>query len=165
MFVAAVDARLPRLSGPEDSSLEVVAAYRSHQAALAPLGLVIDEVRLSPRRAWRLRLDNGMQLALGREQTDARLARFAALYPRLFSAQQPAALDATLQAATATAAAIVPVTVDLRRALQALGEEGADVGHGCGEVAAADAGQQGQQLEREQRCVLVHQRRSARAAR
>jgi cell division protein FtsQ len=113
VFVAAVDARLPRLSGPEDSSLEVVAAYRRHQAALAPLGLVIDEVRLSPRRAWRLRLDNGMQLALGREQTDARLARFAALYPRLFSAQ-PVAQDATLQPATATAAAIVPVTVDLR---------------------------------------------------
>jgi len=113
VFVAAVDARLPRLSGPEDSSLEVVAAYRRHQATLAPLGLVIDEVRLSPRRAWRLRLDNGMQLALGREQTDARLARFAALYPRLFSAQ-PAIQDATLQPATATAAAIAPVTVDLR---------------------------------------------------
>jgi len=114
VFVAAVDQRLPRLSGPEDSSAEVVAAYRRHQAALAPLGMTIAELRLSPRRAWRIRLDNGMTLALGREQTDARLARFAALYPRLFGAQP--APQAVLAAApdTPPAAPIAPVTVDLR---------------------------------------------------
>ncbi|MFZ3174785.1 MAG: FtsQ-type POTRA domain-containing protein, partial [Thiobacillus sp.] len=39
VFVAAADTRLPRLSGPEDSSAEVVAAYRRHQTALAPLGM------------------------------------------------------------------------------------------------------------------------------
>ncbi|MDZ7585113.1 MAG: FtsQ-type POTRA domain-containing protein, partial [Thiobacillus sp.] len=60
VFVAAASTHLPRLSGPEDSSAEVVAAYRRHQAALAPLGMTIDELRLSPRRAWRLRLANGM---------------------------------------------------------------------------------------------------------
>ncbi|MEW6253763.1 MAG: FtsQ-type POTRA domain-containing protein, partial [Planctomycetota bacterium] len=41
VFVAAFDARLPRLSGPDDSSGEVVAAYRRHQATLAPLGMTI----------------------------------------------------------------------------------------------------------------------------
>ena len=108
VFVAAADTRLPRLSGPEDSSDEVVAAYRRHHAALAPLGMAIDELRLSPRRAWRLKLDNGMTLALGREQTDARLTRFVALYPRLFGAQ--AAVSADAPAATP----MTPVTVDLR---------------------------------------------------
>lgn len=107
VFVAAADTRLPRLSGPEDSSDEVVAAYRRHHAALAPLGMAIDELRLSPRRAWRLKLDNGMTLALGREQTDARLTRFVALYPRLFGAQVAASADAA-------AAPMTPVTVDLR---------------------------------------------------
>jgi cell division protein FtsQ len=108
VFVAAVATPLPRLSGPEDSSLEVVAAYRRHQAALAPLGLTIDELRLSPRRSWRIRLDNGTQLALGREQTDERLARFVAVYPRLFGAEvrNTAAADPVAPAA--------PVTVDLR---------------------------------------------------
>lgn len=108
VFVAAADTRLPRLSGPEDSSAEVVAAYRRHHAALAPLGMAIDELRLSPRRAWRLKLDNGMTLALGREQTDARLMRFVALYPRLFGAQAAVSADAT------AVAPMTPVTVDLR---------------------------------------------------
>jgi cell division protein FtsQ len=112
IFVAAVTLPLPRLSGPEDSSAEVVAAYRRHQAALAPLGMRIRELRLSPRRAWRLQLENGMQLALGRDQTDARLARFVALYPRLFGARL-AAQDAAVQDA-AQVAALVPLTVDLR---------------------------------------------------
>ena len=108
IFVAAVAAKLPRLIGPEDSSAEVVAAYRRHQAALAPLGLTISELRLSPRRAWRIRLGNGMQLALGREQIEERLARFVALYPRLFGAQ-PAAEGQTLAVAPPT-----PTTIDLR---------------------------------------------------
>jgi cell division protein FtsQ len=109
VFVAAVSTQLPRLSGPEDSSLEVVAAYRRHQAALAPLGLTLDELRLSPRRSWRIRLDNGTQLALGREQTDERLARFVAVYPRLFGAAVR-----TAAAAADSVAAAAPVTVDLR---------------------------------------------------
>jgi cell division protein FtsQ len=110
VFVAAVSTRLPRLSGPEDSSDEVVAAYRRHQAALAPLGMNISELRLSPRRAWRIRLDNGMTLALGRDQTDVRLARFVELYPRLFDAQPVVA--AAPDALPVPPAA--PVSIDLR---------------------------------------------------
>ncbi|MDQ1314664.1 MAG: cell division protein FtsQ [Pseudomonadota bacterium] len=108
IFVAAVDTQLPRLSGPADSSDEVVAAYRRHQAALAPLGMTIDELRLSPRRAWRVRLGNGIQLALGREHNDERLARFVAVYPRLFGALPDARETAK------SAAPLLPVTVDLR---------------------------------------------------
>ncbi len=101
VFVAALDARLPRLAGPEDSSAEVYAAYRRYQAALAPLGMTIGELALSERRAWRVRLDNGLALALGREQADARLARFVALYPRVFAAQDGVP-------------AVAPLAVDLR---------------------------------------------------
>ena len=110
VFVAADSAKLPRLSGPEESSDEVIDAYRRHQAALQSTGMRISELRLSPRRAWRIRLDNGMQLALGREQTDARLARFVELYPRLFAAP-PAPASAQDGAA---AVAVVPAAVDLR---------------------------------------------------
>ena len=115
VFVAAVDTRLPRLSGPEDSSEEVVAAYRHYQATLAPLRMTISELRLSPRRAWWMRLENGMQLALGRDETDARLTRFVSLYPRLFGAQAEANTHSTGAASNAVSAApIAPVTVDLR---------------------------------------------------
>ena len=107
VFGAAESAKLPRLAGPEGSSAEVVAAYHRYQAALAPVGLTIDELRLSARRAWRMRLDSGMEVALGRQQTDARLARFVRLYARLFgpqpaeNGQPPAVLP-------------VPLMVDLR---------------------------------------------------
>ena len=89
VFVAAAAERLPRFVGPEGSSDEVVTAFRRHQAALAPLGMRITELRLSPRRAWRIRLDNGIELALGRDQAEARLARFVALYPRVFAGSVP----------------------------------------------------------------------------
>lgn len=114
VFVAAVADRLPRLSGPDDSAAEVVAAYRRHQMALAPLaplGMTIRELRLSPRRAWRIRLDNGVQLALGRDNTDARLARFVALYPRVFGARSAVIGVAVVTSSPAPAA---PLTVDLR---------------------------------------------------
>jgi cell division protein FtsQ len=108
VFVAALNQSLPRLFGPEDSSAEVVDAYRRHQAALAPLGMSISELQLTPRRAWRIRLDNGMQLALGRLRADERLARFVALYPRLFP------MPVAASSASGAAAPITPVTVDLR---------------------------------------------------
>jgi cell division protein FtsQ len=115
VFIAALGQPLPRLFGPDDSSYEVVDAYRRHQAALAPLGMSISELRLTPRRSWRIRLDNGMQLALGRLQPDERLARFVALYPRLFSAQAagPTPTGTAVKGAVA-AAPVTPVTVDLR---------------------------------------------------
>jgi cell division protein FtsQ len=110
VFVAADSARLPRLSGPEESSDEVVDAYRRHQAVLERIGMRISELRLSPRRAWRIRLDNGMTLALGREQTDTRLARFVDLYPRLFVAP-PAVASAQDGAAPSS---VAPAEIDLR---------------------------------------------------
>ena len=126
VFVAAASGNLPRLSGPEDSSAEVVAAFHRYQAALKPLDMRIAELRLSPRRAWWIRLDNGMQLVLGRQQTDARLARFVTFYPRLLSTQAvtyiaPAVADAPSNALASAVtlkptAPIIPLTVDLRYA-------------------------------------------------
>jgi cell division protein FtsQ len=120
VFVAALNQPLPRLFGPEDSSTDVLGAYHRYQTALAPLGMTISEVRLSPRRAWRIHLENGMQLALGREQSDARLARFVAVYSRLFGAQVTASVSSVDSgkangiAPTEPAAIMTPVTVDLR---------------------------------------------------
>ncbi len=74
----------------------------------------IAELRLSPRRAWRMRWTMACPWR-GRLQTEARLARFAALYPRLFGAQ-PALQGAAAgrPGRRAVAASLAPVTVDLR---------------------------------------------------
>ena len=55
--------------------------YKIFGDQLAPLNQKVVQISLSPRRAWQLRLNNGMVLELGREQAQERLARFVAIYP------------------------------------------------------------------------------------
>jgi cell division protein FtsQ len=81
-FIADFDGELPQLRGPADSSRDVAAAYRRFAAVLAPTRRSIVELRLSDRRAWALRLDNGLALELGRDQADERLQRFVTYYRR-----------------------------------------------------------------------------------
>jgi cell division protein FtsQ len=49
---------------------------------VAPLGAKLERVVLSERRAWQLRLDNGLQIMLGRDAdgAEARLARFVEVH-------------------------------------------------------------------------------------
>lgn len=72
---------LPEFSGPGDAAGEMAQMYRTLGGQLAPLGREIVQLSLSPRRAWQLRLDNGMVLELGNEQPQQRLERFVAVYP------------------------------------------------------------------------------------
>lgn len=83
VFQAAWPGRLPQFDGPEGSSQDVMAAWQRYAKALAPLGSPLVAIELSPRLAWRLRLANGLELALGRQEADARLDRFVAQYPGL----------------------------------------------------------------------------------
>lgn len=83
VFAAALDAPLPQLSGPLHSSSDVTRAYLAYQQQLAKVGRSVGELQLSPRRAWRLRLDDGTQIMLGRTDASERLTRFIQFYPRL----------------------------------------------------------------------------------
>ncbi len=80
IFNAASDERLPVFEGPPGSSGEMVRQYAVFNKLLRPLELSIGQISLSPRRAWRVRLNNGLVLELGREQVEARLARFVLLH-------------------------------------------------------------------------------------
>lgn len=75
---------LPRLAGPEGSAAEVLARHGEFNNALGGIGRRVDAVALSPRRAWQLRLDDGVAIELGRDQERhplaERLARFASHY-------------------------------------------------------------------------------------
>ena len=84
---AAVPAGLPRLGGPEGMEQVVAARYQTLSRQLAELNLAVVELQLSPRRAWALRLDNGLRLSLGREAGPEALARFVTVYPQVLARQ------------------------------------------------------------------------------
>lgn len=75
---------LPRFVGPEARAPEMVERYRAWSEALQPLALGVGELGLSPRGGWRVRVVNAtggaLALELGREEADARFARFVSAY-------------------------------------------------------------------------------------
>jgi cell division protein FtsQ len=80
VFQAASDEALPVFSGPEGSAAEMAAQYAVFRATLAQAGLKPVAIELNARRAWRIKLDNGLTVQLGRDQVVPRLARFARHY-------------------------------------------------------------------------------------
>ena len=83
VFNAEYDGALPRFKGPENGASMMAREYPAISRALAPLGGAVAELRLSPRGAWQVVLDSGLTLELGRVDIQARLARFAAAWPKL----------------------------------------------------------------------------------
>jgi cell division protein FtsQ len=82
VFHAAYEGPLPLFAGPEGAAREIAIQYRYFLRSLAAVGETPVEVRVSARRAWQLKLESGLTLALGRENIEARLARFVATQPR-----------------------------------------------------------------------------------
>jgi cell division protein FtsQ len=78
---------LPQLEGPEPRVADVVALYNQARERLANAGGVRG-VTLDKRGSWSITLIDGSEVVLGRNDPDARLARFAPLLPRL-AAQHP----------------------------------------------------------------------------
>ncbi len=81
------DHELPQFSGPEGSEKEVLSRYTELRKWFAPARLVPESLALSSRYAWTVTLDNGMSVALGREQTPTmlkeRVARLVSVWPQL----------------------------------------------------------------------------------
>jgi|KBSMisStandDraft_5_1062788.scaffolds.fasta_scaffold01255_2 cell division protein FtsQ len=80
VFEAAINATLPVMHGPAGSAPEVVSHFQAFERELQPVGRHIQEITLSARRAWVLKLDDGMVLELGRENLEYRLAGFVSAY-------------------------------------------------------------------------------------
>ena len=82
VFQAATAQLLPLLSGPAGSEKEVAQRYADFSRIAAAAASASGRSR--PERAplrGAIRLDNGMSIALGREQWMTRLVSFVALYP------------------------------------------------------------------------------------
>jgi cell division protein FtsQ len=66
---------LPRLSGPEGQSAQVLAMHRTLQPLLTPMDLTLDQLDLTARGGWHAQLDTGTTLELGSGSTDELVAR------------------------------------------------------------------------------------------
>lgn len=92
-FAGASDDTLPQFAGPAGSEAEVTRRYRRFVEILAPLARAPERVALSTRYAWRLRLDDGLAIELGRDApadaVETRLARLVAAWPQTL-ARMPA---------------------------------------------------------------------------
>lgn len=80
-FDAASDQPLPVLFGPAASEKEMIGMLQAARQKLAGSGLQPARLWLSERRAWRMELDNGVTLELGRGAVMERLGRFALHWP------------------------------------------------------------------------------------
>ena len=88
LFGAASNGDLPVFIGPSGSEQEVAQRYQTFRQTLQPIGLAPTQVVLSARRAWALRLNNGLTVELGREQVEPRLAKFVGVYDRTLATVQ-----------------------------------------------------------------------------
>jgi cell division protein FtsQ len=92
VFSADWDGDLPLFTGPDGQSATVIARYREWSAMLAPLGLTVRTLTLSPRGGWEIGAiraaepSQGLTIALGRDDPSGRLARFVAAHDRTIGA-------------------------------------------------------------------------------
>ena len=69
-------AELPRLAGPAGQFAAVAKRYLEVRERLIPVGLDVRTVELDARGAWNLKLTNGVDVRLGRRDTDLRADLF-----------------------------------------------------------------------------------------
>lgn len=74
---------LPQLSGPDESVKAVLEGYQKMAQLLADHHLTLQQAVMTARHAWRLTLNDGVRVELGRQASMARLQRFIKLWPIL----------------------------------------------------------------------------------
>lgn len=71
---------LPLFVGPENYHSVVATRYKRYKKQFSTIGLIIRKITVTPRRAWRIDLSNGIQIRLGRSDMDMRVARLVRIY-------------------------------------------------------------------------------------
>jgi cell division protein FtsQ len=66
---------MPRLNGPKEQSAQVLAEYRALEPMFDSKELGIEQLELTGRGNWRVRLDSGAQIELGRGTEEEVVAR------------------------------------------------------------------------------------------
>ncbi len=78
---------LPLLEGPPGSARNVMQEYREISQLLQPVGLKISEFRGDARGAWRLRLQDGPEVIMGRGQLLEKIRRFLVVWEQALNAR------------------------------------------------------------------------------
>jgi cell division protein FtsQ len=81
--------QIPVIKGPEGLHHKVWAFLLALHTELSAVGLDVDRLELDERRSWSMLLSNGVELQLGRNDTQRRVQRFV----RVFSMQNAPKLD------------------------------------------------------------------------
>ena len=88
VFAEQTEQALPAFFGQPSSAAEMSRMYDKFSQDLMPIKLEVEQISLSPRYAWQIRLNNGIVLELGREQMQQRLERFVSVYPYSLTAEK-----------------------------------------------------------------------------
>ncbi|MEM0912870.1 MAG: cell division protein FtsQ/DivIB [Pseudomonadota bacterium] len=83
------DMELPRLYGPEGSEKTALTGYTNMQSLLDTSQQRIDDLYLSERFSWQVKLRNDVLLKLGRQEYVDRLQRYIDHYPVIVAQQKP----------------------------------------------------------------------------
>ena len=91
------DHALPAFGGPAGSEKEVLTRFAELRGWFAPIRLVPESISLSNRYAWKVKLNNGMSVELGREKDkdtlQTRVQRLVSIYPQLVARLQEGRID------------------------------------------------------------------------
>ncbi len=81
--------QIPAIRGPEGLHHKVWGFLVKLHTEFASLGLSVNELKLDERRSWSMLLSNGVELRLGRNDTERRIERFV----RVFSMRNAPKID------------------------------------------------------------------------
>jgi len=87
VFQAAYGEELPEFDGDVNEQKVMFEQYENFNNQLKPLRLRIIRLQYSPRGAWSMMLNNGIEVRLGKDETSTRMARFVQAFPRYLQAK------------------------------------------------------------------------------
>jgi cell division protein FtsQ len=75
--------RLPLFIANDDRAVDLLSFYSQARPLFLQSGQFIAQINLSQRASWHVRLDDGLELEIGRTEAVDRMQRFARLYPKI----------------------------------------------------------------------------------
>ena len=113
--IAQLNAKLPQLAGPQGSEQDALTMFSRVQSLLTLHQFEAASLSVSDRFAWQLKLSNGIELKLGREDTLKRVQRFIDLYPSISKHKPEAIEQVDLRYDTGLAVRFAPAPVQMEK--------------------------------------------------
>jgi len=109
---------LPRLAGPPGSERDVASRYLALRGRLAEANLALEALIMDERGAWRIDLESGQQIRLGRRDVDERLNRFFQVVAPVLAAEFDRVSHVDLRYTNGFSVGWLPDEVDAESGLQ-----------------------------------------------